>query len=118
MPNPTETYPGAPAPEDVVAYLGTDLSWEAEEVATALDAEATDQLNRCRFPRDLTGEPLFTPALAEALCRRVAHNLAVRSLPLGLQATLTDGAVATNQVGGSDAEVRRLEGPYRKRAVG
>jgi hypothetical protein len=60
----------------------------------------------------------YNPALLEALCRRVAHNLAVRALPLGLQATIGDGAALATRVGGTDAEVRRLEAPYRKLVVG
>lgn len=57
-------------------------------------------------------------ALREALFRRVAHNLALRPLLLGLQVSMSDAAVSTRNVGGSDAEANRLEGPYRKRKVG
>lgn len=56
--------------------------------------------------------------LVEALYRRVAHTLALRALPLGFQATVSEGGVATNSVGGTDAEVRRLEAPYRRLVVG
>jgi hypothetical protein len=60
------------------------------------------------YPEDLT----------EALYRRVAHNLSMRALPLGIQANISEMAVSTTRVGGLDAEVARLEAPYRKRVVG
>ena len=122
--NPTQDYAGAPSAGDVREYLTEDTSWDDDAITQALAAEADDQLRRCRFPlspptlAQPMPEPVFTPALAEALCRRVAHNLAVRALPLGLQASITDGAVATNRVGGLDAEARRLEAPYRRIVIG
>ena len=48
----------------------------------------------------------------------MAHNLALRALPLGVQASISDMAVATTRVGGLDAEVARLEAPYRKVVFG
>lgn len=113
--------PTAPDLTDVKTYLGTDHSWTDEEISAALAAETTAQARVCRFPLDpaLPAPPNAYPAdLAEALCRRVAHNLAVRALPLGVQASITDAAVATTRVGGTDAEVRRLEAPHRKRVLG
>lgn len=110
----------APLVPDVMAYLtaaGLDVS-DTTAVMTAMGAEMRDQANRLRFPTDTIGDPTYDEALTEALYRRIAHNLAVRKLPLGLQAAITDGAVATNVVGGTDAEVRRLEAPYRRRSVG
>lgn len=56
--------------------------------------------------------------LAEALNRRVAHNLALRNLPLGVQASISEGGVATNKVAGLDAEVAVKEAPYRRVVVG
>lgn len=112
--------PTPPTVTDVLTYLGDDVSWEEPAVQAALDAETAAQAAVVRFPVDPEppAEPLPYPAdLAEALCRRVAHNLALRALPLGVQASITDSAVATNFVGGTDAEVRRLEAPYRKRFV-
>lgn len=98
-------------------YLGENAgSWQDPEISAALAAEIGDQAARCRIPTAADGG--IPDALAEAILRRVAHNLAVRALPLGVQATITDMAVATTNVGGLDAEVRRLEAPYRKRVVG
>jgi hypothetical protein len=102
-----------PTVAEVTTYLG-DVSWGAPEITSAYTAEVAGQADVCRLPVDRA----YTPAHAEALCRRVAHNLALRALPLGLQATVTDVAVATRSVGGLDAEVRRLEAPYRKALIG
>lgn len=112
--------PTPPTLPDVLGYLGTDISWTEDQVQSALDAETAAQAAVVRFPADppAPAEPLPYPAdLAEALCRRVAHNLAVRALPLGVQATVTDAAALNTYVGGTDAEVKRLEAPYRKRVV-
>lgn len=110
-----------PDDEQVSVYLAaTGMDRAAADVAAALAAETAAQRAAIRFPAqaDPTTDQPYPPDLAEALLRRVAHNLAVRPLPLGVQASITDGAVATNVVGGLDAEVRRLEQPYRKRPIG
>lgn len=96
----------------VKAYLGDNLgSWDDAAVEEARVAEIAAQSRACRIPVE---EGPYPADLDEALCRRVAHNLALRPLPLGVQANVSDMAVATTRVGGMDAEVRRLEGPWRK----
>ena len=90
---------------DVADYLGNGAS--ADDVEPVLRAEQSDQASRCRV------EP-FNDALAEALKRRVARNLAMRNLPLGVQMDETGGT----RMGSSDPEVRRLEAPYRRLVVG
>lgn len=113
--------PTAPDAGDVKAYLGSSNVWTDDQIASALAAETVAQAKVVRFPADPTppAEPLPYPHdLAEALMRRVAHNLAVRALPLGVQPHITDTAVATSRVGGRDPEVRRLEGPWRKLVSG
>jgi hypothetical protein len=113
-----------PTPPDLSAvktYLGSDHSWSDPEISSALASETAAQVRVVRFPPDpdAPAAPLPYPAdLAEALCRRVAHNLALRALPLGVQATISEMAVATTSVGGTDAEVRRLERPHRKLVLG
>jgi hypothetical protein len=104
----------APTVEQVTEYLGT-TSWTPADISSAYAAEKSAQKDRCRVPADADPWP---DALAEALKRRVQHNLALRGLPLGLQASISDMTVQTTRVGGTDAEVARLEGPYRKRVVG
>jgi hypothetical protein len=114
-----KTVPIAPDIDAVKAYLGESAAFEDDQITAALDAETVAQVKVCRLPDDADpDEPEPYPAdLAEALCRRVAHNLALRNLPLGIQANIADGAVSTNRVGGIDAEVARLERPYRKLVV-
>jgi hypothetical protein len=96
----------------VKTYLGTGISWTDAEITSALASETAAQAAVCTVPVDPPAD------LAEALCRRVAHNLAVRALPLGIQASMSEAAVSTNRVGGTDAEVARLEAPYRKVVIG
>lgn len=112
--------PTYPTPAEVDAYLGDESTWDMDAITSALDAEKAAQARVCRIPTDADpDDPADLPAdLAEALCRRVAHNLALRQLPLGVQAAMSEGGVATNNVGGTDAEVRRLERPWRKLVVG
>lgn len=111
-----------PTLPEVEAYLAS-AGFEAGDprlayAEGALAAEQADQVNRLRFPTDETGSPVYDAALTEALCRRVARNLAVRPLPLGVQPTVTDAGAGLAYIGSTDPEVRRLEAPYRKRVVG
>ena len=66
--------------DDVVDYLGgpSEISWEVEEIEDAIEAETAAQADRCRVP-----ETVPAP-LRQALLRRVARNLALRRLPLGM----------------------------------
>lgn len=105
----------APTVEDTLLYLGTGSSWTESEVSSAFDAEKAAQAKVCRVPLDADAWPAD---LAEALFRRVAHNLALRNLPLGIQASVSEMSVQNTRVGGTDAEVRRLEAPYRRVVVG
>lgn len=113
--------PTAPDLAAVKAYLGSDHSWSDDEVQSALDSEQAAQTRAVRFPADpaAPAEPLPYPSdLAEALFRRVAANLALRALPLGLQASVTEVGASFARVGGGDPEVRRLERPWRRLVVG
>lgn len=95
----------------VRVYLG-DTSWDDDAIDSATAAERRAQAKTCRVPSSEDAD--WDEDLVEALCRRVAHNLALRRLPLGVQASVSGDGVATNRVGGTDAEVRRLEAPFRK----
>jgi len=92
---------------DVTAYLGP-TSWDSTAIAGALAAEQSAQDQRCRT------SSVYPPDLAEAVMRRVARNLALRGLPLAMQA----GDAGASYAPGRDPEIRRLEGPYRRRVVG
>jgi hypothetical protein len=99
-----------PDVDAVTLYLG-DTSWSQAEISSALTAEAAAQRARCRIPA------AYPADLAEALKRRVARNLAARAVPV---ATFTsfDGQATSQRVPMLDAEILRLEAPYRRRTVG
>jgi hypothetical protein len=112
-----------PTLEGCKTYLessGVDTTALASDISECYATETAAQLARCKVPDDGATPPVlvYSDDLVSALYRRVAHALALRPLPLGVQAVLAEGAVATTRVGGLDAEVARLEGPYRKRTVG
>ena len=104
----------------VGTYDPSGPNWTDDLIETALLAEASDQAARVRYPtmtNVVTGatSTAFNDSLSEALMRRVAHNLALRPLTLGLQSSMSEMAISTNPVGGMDAEVKRLEAPFRRR---
>lgn len=95
----------------VADRLGKSL----DDVWSAFGAEVVSQASACRIEERAVGEPIDLPEpLAEALVRRVARNLAMRNIPLGV---VMDEAGGT-RIGWSDPEIRRLEGPYRRVPVG
>ena len=95
--------------DELRSYLGSTSATDSE-LLEVLRAERAAQAQRCRI------DP-YTYELREALLRRVARNLAARAVPV---ATFTsfDGGATSTRVPQVDAEVRRLEGPYRRLAVG
>lgn len=99
-------------PQDVLTYLSStgDTSFTLADIERALDAERSAQAAVCRVDD-------FTPALREALFRRVARNLAARSVPVASFSAFEGGGTVT-RVPQRDAEVARLEGPYRRLVVG
>jgi len=109
---------GAPNLEAVQAYLdsiGAGSSWTEDQITEALNAEIANQARICRVPVATVEEPDpdYPADLAEALKRRVARNLALRPLPLGIQTTMTPEGASQLRIG-FDYEIRRLEGPLRK----
>lgn len=89
-------------------YLGDSIAGHTTaDVGNAANAEREIQRRQCR------GD-LSNVALMEALCRRVARNLGMRNIPLGVQAN-DMGAIRPAL---EDAEVRRLERPFRRGVVG
>lgn len=108
----------APTATDAQTYLSassSDQGWDLAEITSAFNAEKAAQAAVCKVPTDAE---VWPADLTEALFRRIAHNLALRALPLGVQANISEVAVATTRVGGTDAEVRRLEAPHRRLVVG
>lgn len=113
---------GGPAGEvptltEILAYPGVDGT--ADEVAPVYLAELTQQRRvlKAKYVGIDVGE--WPADCKEALGNRVARRLQLRTLPLGLQPTMTDdGGTANVPVGGYDREIARLERPYKKRSVG
>lgn len=101
---------GMPTADDVEDYLGA-TSYDSTEIEDALDAERAAQAARCRIGA------VYPPDLREALLRRVARNLAMRALPLGVQFGDGEGGDST-RLSQNDPEIRRLEGPHRKLVLG
>jgi len=100
----------APSVEDAQTYLGQhDSAWGPADVKSALLAEQAAQARVCIVPE--SGD--WPADLLEALYRRVAHNLAVRRNPNGVETAESEFGVTQLRVGGNDAEVNRLEAPYR-----
>ena len=100
---------GAPDVNAVITYLdGT--SYPADEIERALAAETAAQAKVCRVPDDPDD---MEDDLAEALCRRVARNLAMRAQP-----RMTVPGDQPVIIPSRDPEVRRLEAPFRKLVMG
>lgn len=97
-----------PTVPDLDDYLGTH-SWSDDDLAEALDAEASAQRRVCRIPAD------YPPDLRSALLRRAQFHLAMRRVQLGV---IPGDAERDTIRPGFDPEVRRLERPYRKLPVG
>lgn len=98
-----------PDVNDLDEYL-KDHSATGEELADALAAETSAQWDACRIPG------AYPFSLRQALLRRCARNLALRGLPLAV--LRGDGETGDTVLPGRDPEVRRLEGPWRRLAVG
>jgi hypothetical protein len=99
-----------PDVEELKGYLG-DTSATDDEIEDALDAEMAAQLRLCDVPA------AYPDDLRQALKRRVARNLAARGVPIAQFTSFDTGAV-TSRVTRTDAEVVRLEAPFRKVVVG
>ncbi|MFJ8685059.1 phage tail protein [Micromonospora wenchangensis] len=99
-----------PTANDVLDYLDGENSYPVEVVEAALTAEIAAQSRVCRVPTEYPAD------LAEALCRRVVRNLAMRRLPLAVPTGDSEGGPAV--LPGRDPEVRRLEAPWRRLVVG
>jgi len=102
-----------PTVAEVRAYLQSTgpTSFVDADLTGALAAELAAQARACRVPAQ------YPPDLREALYRRVARNLAARSVPVA-SFTAFDGGGTSTRVPMRDAEVARLEAPFRRMAVG
>lgn len=105
------TAAGMPNVSDVANYLrSAAASWSTADLQEELDGEAAAQRSRCKI------RAVYPDDLRKALFRRVQRALAMRALPLAVLQGDAEGGASI--LPGSDPEVRRLEGPHRKRTVG
>jgi hypothetical protein len=116
-----------PTPPDLAAckaYLRIDPANTTRdtEIASALATEIAAQRKAVRAaafgvdPAAPAAPVAYPTDLAEAVCRRVARNLALRGIPLAvLQGDTETGPTV---LPGRDPEVRRLEAPYRRLPAG
>lgn len=82
-----------------------------EQLQQVLDAERSLQGACCLIPPD----DQLPPALVQALYRRCARQVSARSLPLGYLNDVAEfGPVKLSSY---DAEIERLEAPYRIVAI-
>jgi hypothetical protein len=100
---------GLVALADATAYLG-DTSYSNADIQSALDAERAAQAKVCRIDN-------YGLDLKEALLRRVARNLAARSVPIATFNSF-EGGGSSSRVPMKDPEIARLEAPYRRLVVG
>jgi hypothetical protein len=96
----------------VRAYLGSDTSATDATLSAVLAAETAAQAMACRVPA------AYPADLGEALLRRVARNLAARSVPVASFSAFEGGGGEVRRVPQRDPEVARLEAPYRRLVVG
>lgn len=91
---------------EVTDYLG-DVTLPDEGITVVIAAEQAAQEARCTIPTTVPAD------LDEALKRRVARNLAARGVPVA-QFTAFEGGGTVTRLPWEDAEIKRLEAPYRK----
>lgn len=103
----------------VQVYLGEQSTWDETTVTSALNAELGNMKPYLKPAYRDAESPVddWPDDLLEAVGRRVAHNLAVRQLPLGVQPGV-DGLGGGTDIAAYDREVRRLEAPYRAVVIG
>lgn len=105
---PAEVVP-VPTLTDVRAWTQiTPTQLSDEQLQQILNAETSTQEQLCYTL-------LYDPALAQALLRRCARHIAARAVPLGLLDTGDYGPTALRRY---DAEIDRLEGPWRIMVIG
>ena len=106
-----------PALADVRAWLQVPASVVSDpQLAQVLEAEMALQGQACRVliatpPVEPPVEEPLPAALAQAIYRRVGREIAARGVPLGMLGA--DSEYGPARLSRWDAEVDRLEAPYR-----
>lgn len=79
-------------------------------------AEIGNQQDECRIPADLAAAGQLPAPLVATIYRRCARAVAARGIPLGFRSG--DDEYGPARLASWDAEIARLEGPWRKFVFG
>jgi hypothetical protein len=100
-----------PTVADVRAWSSVSTaSLTDDQVQAIVDTETALQAASCLVPA------AYPAPLAQAVLRRCAREIAARGLPLGMAGDTT-GDYAPVRLPSFDAEIERLESPYRVLSV-
>lgn len=103
--------PAYPLLADIRTWTGVTAASLADEVLQGIaDGEQSAQMRMCRVAGDT-----LDPALRAAFMRRCARAIAARGVPLGM---VGDAEYGPARLPSFDAEIERLEGPWRKVVMG
>ena len=90
----------------------------ADEKSAEIDARKPLGSDRGMTPKELLLASLASCTAMDVVGLLHKHRQPLERFQVRAEASLSEGGVAQTRVGGTDAEVRRLEAPYRKRVVG
>jgi len=115
---PPYIQPGPPPTVDEVrAWLGVSAAQVSDhDLNIMLQQELGNQNDECRIPDDLAAGGLLPPQLIGSAYRRVARAVAARGIPLGYRSG--DDEYGPLRLPSYDAEITRIEGPWRKFVFG
>jgi hypothetical protein len=120
-PAPTAPPTGEPGPIPTAAELRDWMSLTAtqltdHDLGVIRSGEIASQRAECRIPATLVTAGLVPAPLVESMYRRVARAVAARGIPLGTRSG--DGEFGPVTIVSYDAEITRLEGPFRRFVTG
>lgn len=96
---------GPPVLDQVRKWTGVTVTSISDvELQIVIEAEVVGQAEVCRV------EP-YNAALYQAVLRRCGRELAARGVPLGM--TSGESEYGSTRLSAFDAEIERLEGPFR-----
>lgn len=101
----------------VRAWLQVSTDQVSDNDLTVIrNAEVDNQLDECRVPEEFADCGLLPAALAASVYRRCARAVAARGIPLGY--TAGSDEYGPMRLPSWDAEIARLEGPWRRFVFG